>query len=252
MVHPPGRAALHRPLRRPHRHLDPQPAAARPRLLLGGLNALDWRVVGRAKPRRSGGGGHRPPRHVGGRRIGSGHRPMLALPVAIGTPGAGRVRASARRCRRSCSGSGATRSRRCSRESPCSLRHLPGHQLRRSCRCSGGRSSQRSSQIVLARSTRSCGRCRCCCCSPRSCSSTPRCGRSPGRSTGWPYWRRLAIFFLLGVRVRALARAGADDAPWARSTSGPRCASSSADTPAEASCELPVTGEPVQPIADPP
>jgi hypothetical protein len=64
--------------------------------------------------------------------------------------------------------------------------------------------------------------------------------------TGWPYWAVLAIFFVLGVvfvlsRVPALLTSLGTFGSWTE------VRELVAGTPAEALCELPVTGEPVQP-----
>ena len=54
------------------------------------------------------------------------------------------------------------------------------HQLRRALAAAVGVAAHHGPARRCC-STSSSGPCRCCCCSRRSCSSTPRCGRSPGR-----------------------------------------------------------------------
>ncbi len=61
--------------------------------------------------------------------------------------------------------------------------HLPLVVVRRRADAALGRRA-RTRSTHRSRPARGPGTARCCCCSPRSCSSTPRCGRSPAPSTG--------------------------------------------------------------------
>ncbi len=95
---------------------------------------------------------------------------------------------SGRRCRRSCSASTRTPSRRSCSAWPAGARCTSGRRTASARCCDGGCAGPRDSSTVWARSSHE--RFRCCCCSPRSCSSTPKCGRwrarsTVGRSSSW-------------------------------------------------------------------
>ena len=150
-----------------------------PAYLLLGLNALEVDgarpLVARPEPRRGRVRRRRADRDLGHRQ------PAPPAPTA-GPPGphrrgrAGRRSSSPRRSRRSRSGSGPTGCRRWSRPSRVLALVWARHQLRRVAAAALGRRSARSPSWRCC-STWWSGRCRCSCCSRRSCSSTPRSGR---------------------------------------------------------------------------